>query len=549
MNYMIKALAVMLLAIVFFTAQWGTESAIAQTDTCQVGTHADGYWRYTALNFVTGSIRSTNYRDPGIDDCKGKSGVLAQIDDERLLFQRQICKSGKCSQPSLWAPSYSAGIFNDQSSGGNSGFGEGTFTQRVDSMSSGTTGTESVTVLVTYDLSEQGDIVKSSQFNFPDQFAEDVYDSLDVGRNFYAMRTTCTSTNREDWLHCGTGASVRVTSLKPDSTARPAKIPQFVVVPEDMALHIGAMDYFDPSVDRLSWRYRTSETSSMDAGNWSSWRNVTPNLQSDGEGLDCGTVRCHWWILRGLQNGVSYDVQMKARNADGESSTEREVNGETVPRNVVSQTPALPAPPTPSGLRISDTGISVVTITWDRMETPRINGYQFAYQRTGQSGTPSYQQMPGSSQSTTSYTIIGLSSSTSYDIYLRAVNDTGVSAEAASREARTLFRAFTPSPPSPPPPVSNPTPSSGFSQYCTSLQATTWCLPVWNKYNGETCRPRRVQQGSNFRWVTDTYPNCQAGAYPNTREHWHRHSGSPDLLHEHRFDTTGAVTDKPRHRH
>ncbi len=112
--------------------------------------------------------------------------------------------------------------------------------------------------------------------------------------------------------------------------------------------------------------------------------------------------------VTGLTNGTVYAFKIRAVNADGDSPES----------DAVMATPQSSLPDKPAGV-MALAGNTRVTLSWDDPGDASITGYQY------QQGSDSWQDIAGSSSSTVSTTVTGLTNGTVYAFKIRAVNVAG----------------------------------------------------------------------------------------------------------------------------
>ncbi len=117
--------------------------------------------------------------------------------------------------------------------------------------------------------------------------------------------------------------------------------------------------------------------------------------------------------VTGLTNGTVYAFKIRAVNADGPGPGS----------DAVMATPPLSPPGKPAGV-MALAGNTQVTLSWDDPGDASIARYQY------QQGSDSWQDVAGSSSSTVSATVTGLTNGTVYAFKIRAVNEDGDSPES-----------------------------------------------------------------------------------------------------------------------
>ena len=164
------------------------------------------------------------------------------------------------------------------------------------------------------------------------------------------------------------------------------------------------------------WKYRQK------MGNtWGSWTSI-PLSHS-------GTTS---YTVRSLTNDTTYRFKIRAVNGAGDG-TESDESAAAIPR-------ALPAKPT--GFTATG-GNTEVDLAWTNPNNFSITSWEYRYKSTG--GYGSWTAMTSSSQTTTSYTVTGLTNNTKHTFEIRAVNSSG--GGAASDEASAVPVAGAPGAP------------------------------------------------------------------------------------------------------
>ncbi len=135
--------------------------------------------------------------------------------------------------------------------------------------------------------------------------------------------------------------------------------------------------------------------------------------------------------ITGLDNGTSYDVQVRAINFEGASQYS----------SSASATPTDQKPATPSGIRagVTPPGDGFGHFDWNDPSDPSIIKYQYR-KREGQSGAWSgWAEMPGSGATTKSYRFTGLTNFVNNYIDIRAVNLNGESSGSSDSGSASVF--------------------------------------------------------------------------------------------------------------
>ncbi len=141
---------------------------------------------------------------------------------------------------------------------------------------------------------------------------------------------------------------------------------------------------------------------------WGAWEPIV--------GSDASTVST---TVSGLSDGVEYRVQVRAASAEYPFVVASDVR-----RGVPSAAP--------TGV-MAAAGDGKVTLSWDRLDNPRVTGFQYL-EISGGGWVP----IPGSNASTTSHVVTGLTNGVSHRFKLRAV------AGLATGEVASLSSAVTP---------------------------------------------------------------------------------------------------------
>jgi hypothetical protein len=183
------------------------------------------------------------------------------------------------------------------------------------------------------------------------------------------------------------------------------------------------------------------------------------------------------FIVTGLTVSTEYDFQVYGVNSAGNGS----------PSSIANGTTTIAAPGTPSGLVTGSVTQTTAPMSWT---TPSSGGavatYTLQYRVTG---ATSWIQVTGLTSA--SYTITGLTASTSYDVQVAAVNAGGSSAFTVTTTALTLVSA--PSLPG--------TPTAAAASASTNTtQSLTWAAPT----SGGTVATYNVRYGAHpaSSWTT-----------------------------------------------
>ena len=210
----------------------------------------------------------------------------------------------------------------------------------------------------------------------------------------------------------------------------------------------------------LRWQVRWKRTA---AGSFGAW--------SDVPGSDAGTTE---HSVGGLVNGVGYDLQLRAVNANAEFS-------EGPASGTVSATP-LAVPETPVGFAAT-AGDGTVALRWSSAGDASITAWQTRVRVAG-GVFGSWVDVLGATAGTTQWRMAGLTNGTTFEFQLRAVNPTGAGLPSATVTA-------TPRAPLAAPAGLRATPASGE----VTLN--------WN-FSGNVSRfeTRWRSSGSWSRWIT-----------------------------------------------
>ena len=154
-----------------------------------------------------------------------------------------------------------------------------------------------------------------------------------------------------------------------------------------------ALSWTDPNKPFIrTWQYRQRAGS----GSWERWQNVR----------DPGaTTTTH--LVSGLEAEETYEFQVRA----------------LVPGGPLAESFTVSAPPQPlvaPGNLHAVPGHASMTLRWDDPNNARITGWQYR-QRQAREDWGGWQRIPGSTASTTSYTVPGLTNGVSYRFRVRAL--------------------------------------------------------------------------------------------------------------------------------
>ena len=175
------------------------------------------------------------------------------------------------------------------------------------------------------------------------------------------------------------------------------------------------LSWTDPEDSSItSWQYRLKD------GNWTA-------VASSGATTTSATVT-------GLTNGLIYTYQVRAANSAGESAPSGEVAAMTVPAK--------------RNLRATP-GSGQVTLVWGGPNFSHITKFRYRQKSAGSSDYGSWTDVPGSSASTTGYTVTGLAPGTEYAFQVRAVNPGGEGVVSDEAKATPTGSAATQAPAAP----------------------------------------------------------------------------------------------------
>ncbi len=197
----------------------------------------------------------------------------------------------------------------------------------------------------------------------------------------------------------GTGAADTVTTA-----TLPAAPTNLLPVPGDREV---TLSWTNPGGDTI-----TSHEVSTDGG----------TTFSDIPNSAHGQTNATGYTVPGLDNHTEYTFKLRARNNSGPGRA-----------STVTATPRAP-PAAPTGLSAT-AGDGQVTLSWTNPGDNTIRKYQYS---TDGGGT--FNHMNGSSYTTTTHIVTGLSNGTAYTLALRAVNAIG-EGPASSANARPLWGA------------------------------------------------------------------------------------------------------------
>ena len=174
----------------------------------------------------------------------------------------------------------------------------------------------------------------------------------------------------------------------------PAAPMNLSAAPDDGQVTLSWTNPANNTITKYQYRRKT------DTGTYSSWADI-PN---SGDTTTSYTVT-------GLTNGTEYTFGVRAVNAGGNGAA-----------STVTATPA-PVPAAPTNLK-AEVGDRRIGLTWDDPGDSTIDEYEYSTD----GGT--FSVISGSDDTTTSYTVTGLTNGTQYTFAVRAVNNTDDGAES-----------------------------------------------------------------------------------------------------------------------
>ena len=196
----------------------------------------------------------------------------------------------------------------------------------------------------------------------------------------------------------------------------PEHISFFSVVGGNEEARLGWEKPGDASITHFEYRQKQG------SGAFSDWQSLALT--------DLGTAVNYVYSVTGLTNGASYGFQVRSVNANGFGYNSR----------IESTVPAETQPNKPSGLT-AVSGDGQATLNWTEPSDTNIAKYQFRYRLT-QTNSPwanDWQDMEGSSATTTSYVVTGLTNNSEYLFVIRTLNTAG-GTSIKSESATTIPR-------------------------------------------------------------------------------------------------------------
>ena len=199
----------------------------------------------------------------------------------------------------------------------------------------------------------------------------------------------------------GAASEISATPLPPP----PAAPSGLTALPGDRSISLDWNDPGDPAIASYEYRIRPAQDA-----DWPDWRPIAGSSH-DTTG---------YTLLRGLANGVLYQIQVRARNAAGAGAP-----GE------ISATPRPPAPrgappEAPTGLTARPGDLSI-SLGWDDPGDAGIASYEFRLRAPRDADWRRWRAIDGSTHTTTGHLLPGLTNGVLYQIQLRARNAAGPS--------------------------------------------------------------------------------------------------------------------------
>lgn len=206
-----------------------------------------------------------------------------------------------------------------------------------------------------------------------------------------------------------------VSAAAESPRAAPAAPRGLTATGRDRSISLGWDDPGDAGI--VSYEVRVRDAT---GGEWRRWRAVIDSSH---------TTTSH--LLPNLTAGVRYLVQVRARNGAGASA----------PAEASATPTPLGAPAAPAGLTALG-GDRSISVDWDDPGDSSISSYEFRVRPAGDQDWPSWQLIGGSSDVTTSHTLLrGLANGTLYEVQVRARNAVG---PGAASGVSTTPRPFAP---------------------------------------------------------------------------------------------------------
>ena len=189
-------------------------------------------------------------------------------------------------------------------------------------------------------------------------------------------------------------------TLRPPPPAAPRGL---TALPGDRSVSLDWNDPGDAGIDSYEYRIRPAQDA-----DWPAWRPIAGSTYAT----------TGYTLLRGLANGVLYQIQLRARNAAGPG-----------PASEISATPRPPAPrgappAAPTGLTARPGDLSI-SLGWDDPGDADIASYEFRLRAPRDADWRNWRAIGGSTRTTTAHTLPGLTNGVLYQVQLRARNAAG----------------------------------------------------------------------------------------------------------------------------
>ena len=189
-------------------------------------------------------------------------------------------------------------------------------------------------------------------------------------------------------------------TLRPPPPAAPRGL---TALPGDRSVSLDWNDPGDAGIDSYEYRIRPAQDA-----DWPAWRPIAGSTHAT----------TGYTLLRGLSNGVLYQIQVRARNAAGPG-----------PASEISATPRAPAPrgappAAPTGLTARPGDLSI-SLGWDDPGDADIDSYEFRLRAPRDADWRNWRAIGGSTHATTAHTLPGLTNGVLYQVQLRARNAAG----------------------------------------------------------------------------------------------------------------------------
>ena len=498
-------LAVALMGIYSAVSTTGEQAYAQSADRCNTGTNNDGYWRFTTINFNTGATASSNYQDPGIDNCVGDggAGVLAQAFRPNLIFQRQICKGSKCSYPILWNPYAEPDRIGIERVTTHPSWPSGQNFEEVASRVGASRPHDSTQIYtIIYRHADAVEVpstsgtryATSAQTRYGSDNREQIESNLQAGREFYLIKSTCNQVTEggDQFFTCGNPSRMQAKVLNSNAAADPPNVMRDVQASQRYR-HILVSWSQGRDLGILRYEYRAARCTALACDSSGDTQQAAIAEALDGVA---------WQRMPGVE---LYDTRFALADPEGPTAIQtRAVNVDGAgPSTTGLIEIASYTPPAPTGLRVINKSDTSVSLRWDDPDDSTLTGYEY---RLGNSG---WSDISRSTSRTTSFTLTGLQAERSYTIYIRAETSTNRGLHASVTVTTNA---------APPPRSSNPAPNPRSTPPPYPYGAAT-CAGLW----------------------TPATPSVNNGAW-----HWHLHnSGGDDVIHAHTPKTGGC--DGHRH--